>query len=163
MKKKGFIADYGLYIIMIFMIGLSLLLIYYIISQINTSFQTSNLPAVATDPLNLYKTKFVGIWDFFFLLLVIGFLLVLVIIGFTIRTHPAFAMIMFLIVIIFGIIAVYLANAWHDVATVPALSSIANEFTYLPYLMEKLPHIVIIFSVIFIVILFSKTSGDVNL
>ena len=161
MNKNGFIADIGIYIVMLFAISVAFIAIYYLIGQINTSVQNDpGFGTVGQTMMSDSTSRFVGIYDSLFVLLVVGFIVVLVITGFALRSHPIFAMITILVLIIFAVIAVHLANTYYDVANDSALLSSATEFSKMTWLMTKLPHIAIVAGIIFIIILYAKSRSS---
>ena len=161
MKKRGFVQDIGLYTVILFVVAIGLLVVYYIFTEINTSFQDNpDLPAVSKDIMNNFKNRYISIWDNFYLFVVVGFFIVMVILGFSLRSNPVFAMLSLLLLVIFGILAVFFTNAYNKIATSSGFGSLAQEFTMMNYLMHRLPHIVVILSVVFIIVLFAKTKNQ---
>lgn len=161
MKKKGFVGDYVIYLIMLLILALSILAIYFVVNTFNTAWQsTPNLPKESTDIMTNYNNSFIDTWDFFYLFLVIGYVLVTVILAFALRSHPALAMFTILFMIILGIVAVYFSNVYFDVASSSPFSEFAEDFTFMNYFAQKLPHIVVIFGIVFIIILYAKTRSS---
>lgn len=157
-RKKGFVGDFFLYMIMIFVLGLSILLIYYAISTINTGWQ--GIPGVSGQPKTImqnFNDRFVNVWDSWFLLLAIGFFITILILAFALRSHPVFAMLAILVIIIMGVIAVHFANAYTNVAGSAGLVDISSQFVFMTFIQQNLPFIVLILGAIFVIVLFAKT------
>lgn len=161
MNKKGFVGDMGIYVILIFAIALSLVVIYYINDTINTAVQgNEGFPAISKTIFSRFNNRFVAIWDAWSVFLVLGFLAVLVITAFALRSHPVFAMFSILILIFIGILSVHFSNSYNDVVTNPVLLTHANEFGKLNFIMTNLPKIFIALGFIFIIVLFAKTKSQ---
>lgn len=165
MNKKGFIGDHMLYLIMLFVIALMMVPIWYMVSSYNTAWQNAdNIPDGSKNIMSNFSSRFVSVWDGWYLLLVVGYGLVTILIGFALRAHPAFAMFSVIFLIIMGIVAVHFSNAFYDVSQDVVLTSYASEFTFMSLLATRLPHIVVALGIVFIIILYAKTrSVGVNL
>lgn len=160
-SKKGFLGDYMLYMVLLFVLAVGILVIYYVFSTINTSWQAApGLTDQSKSMVSDFTTRFVGVWDFFYLLLVVGFALVTIILGFALRSHPVFAMLGLLIMLILGMVSVFLANAYNSIASTSAFSSINAEFTFMSFLTTKLPHIVLILGALFLIVLYAKNKNQ---
>ena len=160
MNKRGFVQDIGMYTVILFSVAIGLLAVYYVFTEINTTWQNNDaLPDVSKNMMSNFKDRYVAIWDSFYLFIVIGFLIVLVIMGFALRSHPVFAMLSLILLVIFGVIAVFFTNAYHKFASSPQFSALAQEFTMMNYLMLKLPHVIVVLSIVFIIVLFAKTKN----
>lgn len=161
MKRKGFIGDIVVYIIALFMLSIVFLVIYYALSEINTGWQnSSSVPQESKDIVGDYKNRFAGVYDSVYLFLVIGYFVVTVLLAYFLRTMPGFALLSVILMLIFGIIAVTFSNVFFDFANTDGISSVSGDFVMMSWLGQKLPHIIIIFGVIFIIVLYAKSSGD---
>ena len=161
MKKKGFIGDYLIYIIMLFILSIALLTTFYVVTTVNDAWQgTPNLPTESTRIMSRFTARFASVWDNFYLFMVIGFAIVTIILAFAIRSHPVFAGLTIFFLIFLGIIAVFFANAYYDIASITPFAELTDDFSMMNWLAKRLPHIVVIFGVIFIIILFAKTKNQ---
>ena len=164
-NKKGFIGDYMFYMIYIFVFAIFLTIIFLTFSILNDSWQ--NIDGVGTTSktiLNDYTTKFDNVWDWVMVFWLLGFVIVLVIIGLVLRTHPVFmSFAMIGITIVGGIISVHLSNAWQSFASSPTISTYTPSFGKISYILNNYPYIIIALSGIFLIVLFSKSRSDIGI
>lgn len=161
MKKKGYIGDIALYICLIFLIGIALVVIWYMLSNINTAIQASDgFSSGSKSIVSNFSGRFTKIYDAFFVFMIIGLFICILIFGFSIQSHPVFAMFALVMGIFLTIASIYLANAYHNTMGSGELSSYASQFTMMNVIMPKMPHIVLIFTIVFIVILYAKTRSN---
>jgi hypothetical protein len=161
MKKKGFIGDLLSYIIVLFLLAIVIVVIYYALTQINSAWQgNTGIQSQPKQMLSDYKNSFVGTFDFFYLFLVVGYFIIIIITAYYLRSHPMFAFLAIIIMVVFGIVATHFSNAFFDVSSTAAFSASAGEFTFLSFFGLRLPHLVIILGVIFIIIMFAKSQNQ---
>lgn len=164
MNKKGAFVDFILYLVIIFILAISLLVIGYVVNTYNTAWQSSGIATgYASTIMSDYQSRFATTWDNWFLFLIIGYIMVTLILAFALRNHPVFAMLSVFGMIILGIVAVHFANAFFDVSTTEAFIGVRDSFPMMKYFLTYLPHLVIILGVVFIIILYSKSNQGVNL
>lgn len=159
MMKKGFVGDLVVYLLALFLMAIVFLVLYLVISNINTAWQAD--PGMNTESKSIvsnFKNSFAGIYDKVYLFLVIGYFVIILILAYFLRSYPAFALITFLVLLVFGIIGVHFSNTYYDLAASSSFSSVAADFTIMNYLATKLPHIIILFGTVFIIVLYAKSN-----
>lgn len=155
-SKKGFVGDMLLYPIIIFAVILAIITLYLAFKTANDDIQATDIDSSFKDPINEFVTRYTGIWDFFALFMVLGFLLVMIISAFLIRTHPVFVGFTMFLWVIITLISVHLANAYHDVTRSKGYVDIIGSFTIADYLGQKLPHIALLGGALFMIVLYAK-------
>lgn len=161
MKKKGFIGDFAFYFIYLFVISIVIVVLYMAYSHFDAGWQNSTgIPDSSKELSAASKTRFLITWNALVALLVIGLFIGIVVLAFVLRSHPAFAMIAILVIIVLGGVGMYLANSFHGFASSSGVSSYVEEFSLLPFIMNRLPYIVIGLGFIFIIVLYAKNSNS---
>ena len=161
MNKKGFIGDLPIYIITLFVFVVIFLVLAYVVNSINSGWQLSGVPTVSKNIFGDFKDSFAVTYDRVFAILVLGYLTAVLILAYFLRNSPAFAYLAIFLLVIFGIVAVYLSNVAFDLQTSPSFSEdVTPSFPIMSFLSTKLPHIAILFGVIFIIILYSKNANE---
>jgi hypothetical protein len=161
MNKKAIIGDLGTYILALFLMAVVILILGYAVLQINTSWQGNDgIPAIGKTIFGDYANRFTTSFDNFYMILVLGYLIVTLIIAFALRSNPAFAWFAFILMMILGIISVYLSNVFFGLATTGALSSTAEQFTKMNFFAQRLPFVVVIIGIVFIIILYAKSNNS---
>lgn len=157
MKRKGFLGDYAFYVVFIFVMAISLITIFHAYSQANSSLQSNDaIPDTAKTILSDTRSRFLNTWNWMIGFLILGVFLGVSLLAFTINSHPAFAGIAILSIIVIGGVSIYLANAFNAFATDSTISTTANEFTIIPLIMSRLPFIIIVLGFVFVIILYGK-------
>ena len=160
MNKKGFIVDMLLYIVLIFVIGIVLVVLSLALNKINDAWQSTDLDARPKGYIDNYATRFAAQWDAWMLFFVLGFAILVVITGFTLRSFPAFAMVGILLLIIMGVIGANLANAFNTFVTADTIVTYANDFPFTVWIMSQYPKFILAMGFLFIIILFAKTGSS---
>lgn len=95
----------------------------------------------------------------FVFLAIMGF--VAVVIGaFYVRTHPIFAIVQFIILILLGLIAPTISNFYYEIATTPGMVATANQYPLMTETMRLLPITLLFFGVLVIIVLYAKRGGN---
>lgn len=163
--KKGFIGDLLIYGIMIFILAVVILIAFMVLSKVNIGFQsltgdtTTNGKQILSDNTNRY----VKVQDAMFLGCTIGFMIALMILAWALSSHPVFAMISFVMLIIITSVGIHLANAYYSFSSDSNMSAYASQFTFIPLVMGRLPIFILMAGVVFFIVLYSKPSGGINL
>lgn len=161
MNKRGFIGDYLFYIVILFVFSIVIVSAYYTLSNINTKWQNvSQIPTESKTILGNFKTKFLSVFDWFIVTIMVGLLIGIVLLALVVRAHPAFVGIAILMLIIVGGIGVRLSNAFNVFATSTNIVSAGNEFTLLPMIMNNLPKFITLLFIIFIIVLYAKSRSN---
>ena len=156
--KKGNAAIEGITIILfLFILGLSSMFAVQIFDGLNDEIQADEDLATVTKETsgNLFD-KFPTLIDNLFLFAFILFLVFVLVSAFVIDTHPIFFIISFILLIMVFVVALFLGNAYNDVATDPTLSAYANTMPYMSWVMRHIAECIIGFGAMVSVALFAK-------
>jgi len=156
--KKGNAAVEGITIIVfIFILSMSSLFAIQIFDDLNTEIQNDDDLSNRTKNTSgdLYD-KFPTLLDNLFLFAFILFLVFVLVSAFVIDTHPIFFIISFILLIMVFVVALFLGNAYNDVATDPAISAYANTMPYMSWVMRHIAECIIGFGAMVSIALFAK-------
>ncbi len=164
MNKKGSDIPSILFAIaMIFAIGIMLVTMSFlaltIYERLNDTLNTN--PNIASSSSNETLTKMIrfeqNMWDYFFLAIVIGYLISMVVLAFTTPTNPW----LFAVFVVFSSIGLFvgvaLSNAWQKFAEADALSATIDRFPITNLLLGNFyPLFVTMIIVLVMIMLFGK-------
>lgn len=149
----------ALYPILIFALLIMIVALYLAFKTANDDIQAMDVDSSFKTPINDFVTRYVKIWDFFGLMLVIGFIVSMIISAYLIRTHPVFVGFTLFVYIIIAMIGIHLSNAFHDTTTSSGFIDVIGDFTIIPYLGLRIPHLVVLACAVFIIVLYAKDRG----
>lgn len=114
----------------------------------------------AQDSLQTAQSSLNSAWDYAFLGIAIGYVLLLVLTAFSTRIHPAFYFVYVLIAIFGLLIGVMLSNTWQQIAENDEFSETIDRYPIMNALLGTYYPIFILFILaVFLVILFGKPVG----
>lgn len=158
MNKKGFVGDMLAYGIIVFVMAIVVLCCWILLKNINTAWQAdANLPAESKAIMSYQATNFIPVWDGFFILMAIGYIVAIIIAAAMIRSHPVFAGLAFILLVVVGLIGVNLANSFYDIANTPSLATYSADFPKMDFIVTKLPYIIVTMGLLFIVVMYAKS------
>lgn len=153
------IRDAALYLVMLFVIAISLVIIYVAFDAFNTEIQsapqfTADSKAILDEQTNRFPTT----WDYVFLTVFIGVIISLCILAWVLETQPALFFIIVIVIGIFGAVAGYLANAFEEVILDPILGASASNFPIMSHVISN--YLVYIIGAVFlmIIVFFAKPA-----
>jgi hypothetical protein len=162
-NKKGDIPSIIYVIVMIFALGIVLLVFSNLFSSIygslDTYFDTSKYNnTVAHQTLNQVQVYEQSMWDYVFLAIAIGYVLMLIILGFSTQINAVFYFIYGIMAMIGLFLGVALSNAWEAMVSTDALSSTVARFPITDAILNNFyPLFITVVIVITMIMLFGKT------
>ncbi len=176
MNRKGSIAD-GIYIIIIiFVIGLILFFFNHLNEQLYDSFDkyfnkteefnetTGDSGHVRESLGDLIRIENSKIYDYGFLFIVFGFMVVLGLTAFLTRISPIFYWIYGFLSLLFLVLAVAISSIWQSLSNNPEFSETLSRFPIMnTFLGSYYPTLITMVLVLFMVFLFGKpaTKGGI--
>jgi hypothetical protein len=156
-NKKGFVGDIIFILVFIFITVISIAAGYMIyhnytdsianVQAFNTS-ENANITAMAFTTLNSF--------DYSFIFIVVGLVILTIISTFSIQTHPIFFFISSLLLVIAVIFAGVFANVFEIIMGKAAFSGASAQYVVITYFMDHLPTMMLIIGAILLIILFAK-------
>jgi len=157
-KRGQFQLDLVTLLIIIFVFVILLVVGKLVTTQIDDAVQTiDEIPAEPKNVISAIDDGYIKFMDGAFLFLFIGLLIALWFTVWIIDTHPIFFVISIISMISLVLVAMLVHNVYFEMFTDDAtLSSIAADFTIIPFFMQNLLAITIVVSGITGVLLFAK-------
>lgn len=108
--------------------------------------------------VNSWASELPGIWDWLFIFVYIGFVIVVIAISYFVDTNPIFFIVFILMFGIFAAFAGYLANSFIDLTDTGVLAAAATNFTYFPFILNNYLGFIIIPILAALVTFFAKPN-----
>ena len=158
-NKKGSVIDNVFLLISALVLVLIIILGYYILSSVLAAFHAS--PVI--DPTTLvqadnFASKYVSIFDYAFLFILIGLTLTSIIGASMTDTHPILFGVSLILLIVTIFAAMLIQYVYQEIATVGTISIYESQFTIIPYFMGHLPFYILGLSALIIVMTLAKRS-----
>jgi len=163
MKKKGDIPSILFAIIIIFVAGVILLVMSNLTSQIYQGFDdyfdnSKYNGTEAHQALNTVQEYEESMWDYVFLAIVIGYVLMLIILGFSTQISAVFYFIYGIVAMIGLFVGVALSNTWEKMVETDALSGTVARFPITDAILNNFyPLFITVVIVITMIMLFGKS------
>lgn len=159
MNKRGVIQDTIYFTIMLFVIAITLLVIYVAYDNISDALQgNSQIPQDDKDRFTEGADEFPSTWDYVFLTIFIGVVLGVLIISYVLATQPVFFFIFMFVVIVLGALAGYIANAFDEIILDPVLGASALSFPILSFIMSNYLLFIVVVVMLMLIVFYAKPN-----
>ncbi len=160
-NKRGDITDIITFLIVIFVLGVGLFILAFVVPQIsqglnNAAINRTTEAASAIDQLEEFGT--ITIQRGFFLLFV-GLCISTFISAFLTRVHPIFMFLYIIFIILTVFLGTYLGNAYDDMANIPIFADTMASQTLINLVFDNLLTIIIVVGAVSLVIVFANFSS----
>lgn len=160
-NKKGDVTDSIIVLVTIFILGLGLFIMAFIIPTLSNSLEDTVLNGSTEGANAIASLERFGVTNmqrgFLF---VQAFLLIGVIVtAFLIRTNAVFSFLYILFLIIAIVLSVYLTNAYELIIANPAFAETATSQVFINFIMLNLTRITLITGALSLIVTFSKGFG----
>lgn len=163
MNKKGNFQDVLFIMAILFATLVALVILYYIWGQVSpelTASIDSALPAGETSfnvtALNANIGTGILMFNPLVAFFLVGLIVFVVIAAFQIGSHPVFFFLSIFILAIFILVAVVFSNTYQSIIETDELAASSAEFTVSNLIMEYLPYIMLIITILVMIVLFAK-------
>jgi hypothetical protein len=157
MNKKGFVGDIIFVLVFIFITVVCIAVGYTIYN--NWTDATEDMEMFNTS-INENITASANVtlagFDYLFIFIVVGLVILTIISTFTIQTHPIFFFISSLLLVIAVIFAGEFANIYDTIVGTTGFTGVEGAYPVVTYFMNNFPTMMLIFGAILLVILFAK-------
>lgn len=162
-NKKADLSEGILFVVIIFFLAVSFLVVGYANSLIQDVIQTtvlnqSDASDSIIDGLNYINTT--GINNAYIFLFV-GMIIAMMLSSFLVRVHPAFLFLYIITTAIAGLLAILLTNAWDKIITNNILASQLTNYPAMTWIMSNSLKITLGAVILSIIILFAKPQESV--
>jgi len=165
-NKKGQIQSFIFVIASIFAVGIVLFFLNHMFDAVYTELdeylETSDYNNTeAHVALQEYQTATNSIWDYAFLGILMGYIILLIVTAFSTRISPVFHWIYILISLIGLLVGVLLSNTWQALAESSEFSTTLTRFPIMNAVLGTYyPTFIMVILMIFLIILFGKPIGE---
>ncbi len=162
MKKKANIIDIIFIGVFIFVFSIMLILLSLFLTEMNDGMQDADV--FDDDALEIISTQealFAPLWDKAIAFALVGLSIFTWISAFFIRSHPAFFMFGFFILVIYIFVFAILSDAYVELTVQEDLATHAEKFPIMVFLLTNFPIVMTILGVITAIITYSK-GGEPN-
>ena len=154
-SKKGQLGDTFVIMGSLLAFDIVIVLCYFISSSMKPELDTAlNQTTITTQTTDSLKT-----FDIMFPLVLLGLLIFSVISAFYISSHPAFFFIGIFLIVIAIIAAVAFENMYSQFRDSPEIIAYSADFPITNWIINKLPFLAVIISIIIMVAVFAKPAG----
>lgn len=155
--KKGFVGDVALWVVFIAVFAFAAVLVYQVNSEIKTSVDAdASIVQEAKDQVGNITTP-MPLWiDSVLMMLFVGAGALLFFSVFFISDFPGLFIFIWLFIGILIIIGAVLSNTYEEFAADPDVSTFADDFVFLPFLMGNFPYVILFWGVSLALGLFFK-------
>jgi len=147
------IDDAVYFVIMFFVVGISLVLVSIVMGGINNAVQDApQMPNISKETMQSQTTSFNTVWDYTTLIVFFAIVAGLLGLAWILPTNPIVVFAMVIIIGGIGAVTGYLANAWIDMTSgVDAFSSASANFPVLNFIISN--YLVFVVAVLFLVLI----------
>lgn len=156
-KKRANLMDIPLAGILMFVAAIVFVIAFLTMSEINDGMVESG--QFNNDSLGIIQHQvdiFPGIWDKGWLFVLVGLGIFTWISAFFIRSHPAFFIFGFFLIVLYTFMFGLISNTYADVMANPLLSGFADEFPLTKFVIGWYPIVMAVISMITAVLTYSK-------
>jgi len=156
-SKRGSLLDMFWLLVVTFAFAIIVVVGWMVMGNVNAEFQSELNNAQAKTMMQDSSDRYVDLFDGIFLFVFFGTFLATLIGSLFLDTHPAFFIVSLLLLVILCVVAAVLANAYAELAVSDGLGTEASDFTFIPFIMEHLVHIIIFMVCSISIALYSKS------
>jgi len=157
MNKKAGVMDIVFILVFLFILGISTFTAYMIYNKYQertAELETFNNSLTERIDDSAYAT--LTAFDYLFIFIFVGLIIMAIVSTFTIQTHPVFFFVSIMLLIITIILAAPISNIFEEVANETAFSNASNAYTVIPYFMGRLPFFMLMVGAILFIALYAK-------
>lgn len=159
-KKGSSILDILIGLIFFISFSVIVILAYNVLKDVNTNIQgDADLNTIAKDESANITSNFPSYMDNGFLLLIILFWIFIIVSSFFLDTYPAFFVVSFILMIFVFVIGMILANTYGEIAGDAAVSSFADYFPKINFVMNNLLLVLIVVGGSSLLALYANSKG----
>lgn len=160
--KEGSILDLVFIMVFIFVAALSVIIAYFIYSRYTDA--TEDVEAfnnTYVGNITAYSTANLENFDYLFIFIVFGLLVLTVVSGFYVASHPVFFFISLMTLILVVILGAIFANIFDEVVVSDEVNETVDmetDFPIIDYFMSNYPTMILILGVILMVVFYAKSK-----
>lgn len=159
-QKKGELTDVLIWMLTIFILGIGLFIIAFVVPNITSGLRTAGLnnSAEGTSAINSLEHISVSTINNGFLMLFVGLIIGVIISSFLIRTHPIFIFLYIFFLAISILLSFYLGNVYETMSQMSVFSETYSQMNFINLVMGHIAGITLAVGAISMIIIFAKFS-----
>ena len=143
---KGTVVDSIFYVVIVFAVGIMAVLGYKIFDNVNTHLQgMDEIPDVGKEVSQSFNDKYVNIFDYGFLFVLVMLFLATVVAGALVDTHPFLFYLSAFLTLFVIVLAAIFANAFSDFSAQSEVANYVSQFTIIPFVFDHFVLIITVF------------------
>ena len=155
--RKAFIGDVMTIIVFAFIMGITILVGYLLLSSWNTQVQASTTIGAPAQTLTQTQTsKFPSLWDGLFGVIFIGMSLAAAISAYFIDTHPIVFALCVIILAVFIIAGAAISNTYNAIESSGVFATFSASFKLMHYILNNLGLYMLVEGALIMIALFTK-------
>jgi len=144
--RRGTIIDSVFYVVIVFAVAILAIIGYKVFSAVNDHIQgLDTIPDVGKEVSQSFANKYVTIFDYGFLMVLVFLFLATVVAGALVDTHPFLFFLSSFLTLIVIVLAAIFANTFDEFRNQSAISSYASQFVIIPFVFEHFVPIITVF------------------
>lgn len=160
MNKRGFVNDAYLWLALLFVIGVMIPIVFYLLSQMSTAITDSPASNASGSFMTQFTEDFRVSWDYGFLTIVIASWVGLLVLSWFLQGNPAVFFGILFVILLIGLLGGFLSNAFYTIFASGSLSTIPANMPVLNFIMNNLLTTSIIMMFTMAIVFFAKPGGD---
>lgn len=157
MNKKGDVFDIIMFAAVIFAVAIIFVISYKVVIDVNDNFQDmDNIDAEYKTKLQSFRDQYVARFDAAFVFVFAILAISIFVAVWSIRTHPVMFFVGIVLMVVIGLIAAILGNAFSDAAADATIASEVAEFKMIPNIMGNYLPVIIIVGMVTLIIAYAK-------
>ena len=159
-EKKGELSDVMIWLITIFILGIGLFIIAFIVPNITDGLRTAgmNNTAQGSSAINSMESISIHTINNGFLMLFVGLIIGVIISSFLIRTHPIFIFLYIFFLAISILLSFYLGNAYETMSQMSVFAETYGQMTFINLVLSHIAGITLAVGAVSMIIIFAKFS-----
>ncbi len=159
-NKKGIVVDAIFLIVVVFMFAFMAVIGYLVMSKFNDSMQgDKQAPDLAKSMSQKFTSRYVALFDYGFLTLLVLLFVVTLVSGMMFETHPAFYVISFLLMVFLVIVMAVFGNTFYDFRNNSNIAPYASQFVIIPFVMDHFVAILVVLLMVISVVTYARMQN----
>lgn len=163
MNRRGVFVDALYFLVMIFAVGIGLVMAWMVLDETLTAIAGAPVEQAAKDLVTVPLSRMDTVWDWTFLVILIGVTVAIFITSYVVASNPVFFFIFLLCVSLFGVMAGYFANAYELIESDAQITAAASAFPITSFILEHYLYYVLLLVCAMVIVFFAKPSGATTL
>lgn len=160
MGKKGSIMDIFFIVLIVAALAITSVLAFVLLTKFNAQMQvTPGISQPSKDILSAAQAKFPKTFDGVFAIVLVFSIITTLFLASLVDVNPIFLPVSVVIFIFIVILCSAIGNTYYDLASNPELATYAQQFVIIPFVMNHLVEVMLVFGFAVAVVMYAKSRG----